>query len=37
MAGLATEADLRPVFTSRELYRSYGRSANLVAAVAERL
>ena len=37
MAGLKSEADLRAVFTSRELYRSYGRTANLVAAVADRL
>jgi len=37
MAGLASEADLRAVFTSRELYRAYGRSAGLVAAVTDRL
>jgi uncharacterized protein Yka (UPF0111/DUF47 family) len=37
MAGLQSEADLRVVFTSRELYRSYGRTADLVAAVADRL
>jgi hypothetical protein len=37
MAGLTNQADLRAVFTSRELYRSYGRSADLVAAVADRL
>lgn len=37
MAGLLSEADLRAVFTSRELYRSYGRCATLVAGVADRL
>lgn len=37
MAGLQSEVDLRVVFTSGELYRSYGRSADLVAAVADRL
>ena len=37
MAGLLSEADLRAVFTSRELYRSYARSGNLLAASADRL
>ncbi|MGH9079094.1 MAG: DUF47 domain-containing protein [Acidimicrobiales bacterium] len=37
MARLQNEADLRVVFTSRELYRSYGRSADLIVAVADRL
>ena len=37
MAGLLSEADLRAVFTSRELYRSYGRCAAFIAGVADRL
>ena len=37
MAELLGEADLRAVFTTRELYRSYARSGDLVTAVADRL
>ncbi len=37
MADLVAVGDLRAVFTSRELYRSYARCGDLVVAVADRL
>jgi uncharacterized protein Yka (UPF0111/DUF47 family) len=37
MAGLAGQADLREVFTAREMYRSYGRAAESLEAASDRL